>query len=106
MHSSEKIEELVTGLEGYRWDAILLNETWRHEPAELWETQHKHIFMGAGQYDNKHGVGIMLNKRWRKRIIDTEYINERFTGRSFTFWLPLFFCYFMWCCSESEGSVI
>ena len=54
-----------------------MNETWRHEPAELWETQHKHIFMGAGKYDNKHGVGIMLNKRWRKRIIDTEYINER-----------------------------
>ena len=77
MHSSEKIEELVTELEGYRWDAILLNETWRHEPAELWETHHKHIFMGAGKYDNKHGVGIMLNKRWRKKIIDTEYINER-----------------------------
>ena len=33
--------------------------------------------MGAGKYDNKHGVGMMLNKRWRKRIIDTEYINER-----------------------------
>ena len=33
--------------------------------------------MGPGKYDNKHGVGIMLNKRWRKRIIDTEYINER-----------------------------
>ena len=35
--------------------------------------------MGARRYDydNKHGVGIMLNKRWRKRIIDTEYINER-----------------------------
>ena len=50
MHSSEKIiEELVTELEGYRWDAVLLNETWRHEPAELWETQHKHIFMGAGK---------------------------------------------------------
>ena len=30
-----------------------------------------------GKYDNKHKVGIMLNKRWRKRIIDTEYINER-----------------------------
>ena len=26
-HSSEKIEELVSELEGYRWDAILLNET-------------------------------------------------------------------------------
>ena len=24
MHSSEKIEELVSELEGYRWDAILL----------------------------------------------------------------------------------
>ena len=33
--------------------------------------------MGSGKYDNKHVVGIMLNKRWRKRIIDTEYINER-----------------------------
>ena len=51
--------------------------TWRHEPAELWETQHNHIFMGAGNYDNKHGVGIMLKKRWRKRIIDTEHIDER-----------------------------
>ena len=77
MHSSEKIEELVSELEGYRWDAILLNETWRHEQAETWETHHKHIFMGAGKYENKHGVGIMLNKRWRKRIIDTDYINER-----------------------------
>ena len=35
MHSSEKVEEFVTELEGYRWDVILLNETWRHEPAEL-----------------------------------------------------------------------
>ena len=56
---------------------FFLNETWRHELAELWETHHKHIFMGAGKYDNKHGVGIMLNKRWRKRIMNTEYINER-----------------------------
>ena len=54
MHSSDKIEELVTELEGYRWDAILLSETWRHEPAELWETHHNHIFMGAGKYENKH----------------------------------------------------
>ena len=50
MHSSEKIEKLVTGVEGYRWDAILLNETWRHEQAELWETCHKHIFMGEKNY--------------------------------------------------------
>ena len=54
-----------------------LSETWRQEQAEIWETHHKHIFMGSGKFDNKHGVGIMLNKRWRQRIIDTEYINER-----------------------------
>ena len=47
MHSSEKVEELVIVLEGCRWDAILLNETWRHEQDEIWETHHKHIFMGA-----------------------------------------------------------
>ena len=40
MHSSEKIEEMVSEL---RWDAILLSETWRHEQAEIWETHHKHI---------------------------------------------------------------
>ena len=73
MHSSEKIEEMVSELEGYRWDAVLLSETWRHEQAEIWE----HIFMGSGKFDNKHGVVIMLNKRWRQRIIDTEYMNER-----------------------------
>ena len=38
---------------------------------------HKHIFMGAKKYDNEHGVGILLNKKWKQRIIDTEYINER-----------------------------
>ena len=63
--------------EGYRWDAILLSETWRQDKAEIWEKHHKHMFMGAGKNDNKHGVGIMLNEKWRQRIIDTEYINER-----------------------------
>ena len=77
MHSSERIEEMVCELDGYRWDALLLCETWRHDKEEIWETHHKPIFMGAGKYDNKHGVGILLNKKWKQRIIDTEYINER-----------------------------
>ena len=77
MHSSERIEEMICELEGYRWDASVLNETWRPAKSEIWETHHKHMFMGAGKYVNKHGVGIMLNKKWRQRIIDTEYISER-----------------------------
>ena len=68
---------MVCEPEGYRWDAIFLSETWRQDKAETWETHQKLIFMGAGRYDNKHGVGILLNTKWRQRIIDTEYINER-----------------------------
>ena len=64
-------------LEDHRWDTILMIETWRPNKSEIWETHQKHIFMGAGKYDTKHGVGIMLNRKWRQKIIDTEYINER-----------------------------
>ena len=64
MNSSERIEEMICELEGYRWDAVLLNETWRLAKSEIWD---------------KHVVGILLNKKWRQRIIDTEYINERAT---------------------------
>ena len=77
MHSSARIEEMICELEGYRGDALLLCETWRHDKAEIWETHHNHIFMGAGKYDNKHSVGILLCKKWIQRIIDTGYINER-----------------------------
>ena len=35
---------------------MLLNETWRHKQAEIWETHHKHILMGSGEFDNKHGT--------------------------------------------------
>ena len=73
----KRIEEMISELEGYRWDATLMSETWRSEKSEIWETHHKHIFTGAGKYDNKHGVGIVLNKKWRQKIIDTEYISER-----------------------------
>ena len=77
MHPSERVEEMVCELEGYRWVAISMSETWRPDKSEIWETHHKHMYMGAGKYDNKHGFGIMLNKKWRHKIIDTEYINER-----------------------------
>ena len=42
------------------------------------DTTQTHLH-GSWKIHNKHGVGIMLNKRWRKRIIDTEYIDERAT---------------------------
>ena len=45
MNSSERIEEMVHELEGYRWDAVLLNETWRPAKSEIWETHQRHIYM-------------------------------------------------------------
>ena len=75
MHPSGRTEEMISELEGYRWDAILLSEKWRSEKSEILETHHKHIFIG--KFDNKHGVCIMLNKKWRQQVIDTEYISER-----------------------------
>ena len=77
MRSSERIEEMTRELEGYRWDAVLLNEIWRPAKSDIWETHQRHIFMGTGKYENKHGIGILLNKKWRQRIIDTEYISDR-----------------------------
>ena len=74
--SSERIEEMIRELEGYRWDAVLLNET-RPAKSEIWETHQKRIHMGARKYENKHGIKILLHKKWRKRNIDTDYINER-----------------------------
>ena len=40
--------------------------------------------MDAGKVQNKHGVGILLNRKWRQRIKWTEHINERAIAKSIT----------------------
>ena len=40
--------------------------------------------MGAGKFENKHGVGILLNKKWRRRVNLTDFISERATAASIT----------------------
>ena len=79
LNSSERLEELTQEVEGYRLDAILISETWRASNAEIWETQQGHIFHGAGKFENKHGVGVLVNKKWRKRINWTDYNCEHAT---------------------------
>ena len=36
-----------------------------------------YIYMGAGGFAQKHGVGILLNKIWKRNIIQTKYVSER-----------------------------
>ena len=41
------------------------------------ETQLGHTFVGSGKFENKHGVGILVNMKWRNHIIWTDCISER-----------------------------
>ena len=66
--------------EGYRWDAVLLNEIWRLAKSEFWETHHKHIYVDAGKYDHNHGVGILLNKKWRHHNNDRGQPSKHHAG--------------------------
>ena len=63
---------------------LLLCETWRSKQAEIWETHQGRAYMGAGRCENKHGVGILLKKKWGERIKWTEYINGRAIATSIT----------------------
>ena len=56
---------------------LLISGTWRSNKAEIWETQQGHIFMGAGKFENKHGVGLLVIKKWRKHSNWTELVHQR-----------------------------
>ena len=43
----------------------------------IWESKCGHLFVGAGGINQKHGVGILLNKRWTQKITKTEHVSER-----------------------------
>ena len=81
LNSSERFEELTQEVEGCRCGAILISERWRASNAEIWETQQGHIFMESGNFE-KHGVGILVNKKWWKHMNWTDYISERANCRS------------------------
>ena len=55
---------------------ILVSETWRSKEEEIWESIQGHIVTGAGKHDKKHGVAILVNKRWKHRINWTKFISE------------------------------
>ena len=84
MNSSVRIDEMFSELQGCRWDAILVSETWRPGEEEIWESRQGHIIMCAGKFENKHGVAIIVNKKWKHRINWTKYISERAIATSIT----------------------
>ena len=81
MNSSERIEELFSELHQVTWDVILISETWR-QGKDIWETQQGHIMVESGKFINKHGVAILLNRRWTNQINWVQCAYERVVALS------------------------
>ena len=67
--NNSRLEELVREPDTSRWDAILINETWRLEQKEFWKTRWGHIFTASGHAKNTRGVAILLHSRWSHAIM-------------------------------------
>ena len=83
MSSSERLEELFSEIYRVRWDVILISETWR-QGKEIWETEQGHIVIESGNFTNKHGVAILLNRRWKNKINWVQCACERVVAASIT----------------------
>ena len=81
MSANDRLDELIRELHQVDWDVILISETWRQNK-EVWETQQGHIMVESGQFTNKHGVAILLNKRWKNQIKWVHCENERIVAMS------------------------
>ena len=64
IQTEERFEELTLECERLAWDAVLVNETWRKDEEEVVKLKDGHTWCGSGGTAGKHGVGILLNKRW------------------------------------------
>ena len=81
MSSSERLEELFSEVYRVRWDVILISETWR-QGKEIWEPAQGHIVIESGKFTSKHGVAIILNRRWKNQINWVECVCERVVAAS------------------------
>ena len=66
LSTEERLGEFCKELSDTAWDAILFNETWRAEKEEYDTLHNGHLWLGSGGAPGKHGVGILLHKRWAK----------------------------------------
>ena len=81
MSANDRLDELIKELYRVEWDVILISETWR-QSKQIWETQQRHIVVESGQFVNKHGVAILLNKRWKNQIKWVHCESERIVAMS------------------------
>eukprot|EP00959_Pyramimonas_sp_CCMP1952_P292900 6125872-Pyramimonas_sp.AAC.1 len=63
-----RILEILSVLDGVRWDFVTVNETMRTYPEEHWSTKNGHLFMTSGNSQPTRGVAILAHKRWKHHI--------------------------------------
>jgi len=44
---------------------------------EQWVTEDDHLFVGSGGTSSKHGVAILIHKKWKRHVVQFRPINER-----------------------------
>ena len=70
-------EELLNETEGCRCDLILLCESSSPVKSEIWKSNRGHMFMGIGGYNQEPEVGVLRNKRRKRKVIKSEYVSGR-----------------------------
>uniref|UniRef100_A0A3P9KP93 Endonuclease/exonuclease/phosphatase domain-containing protein n=1 Tax=Oryzias latipes TaxID=8090 RepID=A0A3P9KP93_ORYLA len=75
----EKEEELEQELTGFKWDIIGLSET-RKKGEQLKQLQSGHVLYTKGEDESVGGVGFLVNKNIKDRVIEYEGEGSRVTS--------------------------
>ena len=75
----EKEEELEQELIGFKWDIIGLSET-RKKGEQLKQLQSGHVLYTIGENESVGGVGFLVNKNIKDRVIEYEGESSRVTS--------------------------
>ena len=90
--SDQRIAELLAEADTDHWDCIMVNETWREQKADNVELSCGRLWFGSGGRKGKHGVGILLHRRWTCAKPVWKPLTERLGALTLSFgsWSALF----------------
>ena len=77
LETEHRENELLAELELHDWDIVFLNETWRADVEEKWETQSSHLFLGSGGTKGQRGVAVLLHKKVKRGFQSFHRVSER-----------------------------
>jgi len=107
LSSDERIEELLAEADDTHWDCIMVNETWRELKEENVELSCGHLWFGSGGTKGKHGIGVLLHKRWESAKPIWKAMNERLGTLTLNFgnWTAMFIVAYFPHCGYGDSAV-